>query len=290
MDPVLLKQLLSVYQEPSRLSDASAWFEHIPFAFVLVELLQPRVFVELGTHKGDSYLAFCQALKGCGIACKAYAVDTWSGEEHSGRYSAEILARLQAYHDPLYGDFSSLVRATFDDALARFADGSVDLLHIDGLHTYQAVRHDFDSWLPKMSAAGVVLLHDTTVRERDFGVWRLWEEISRAYPSFEFTHGFGLGVVAVGDAVPAALGELFSADTDAAALVRKCCSLLGSRVALKALVAEYERQLAEKDQQLFERALLIEQVVRSRSWKITKPLRSLNDLLLLCRRLFSQAP
>lgn len=39
--------------EPRYLSDTEAWQTHIPFAFACVEMLQPRVFVGLGTHRGD---------------------------------------------------------------------------------------------------------------------------------------------------------------------------------------------------------------------------------------------
>ncbi|MBR7538681.1 hypothetical protein KC221_21010, partial [Mycobacterium tuberculosis] len=41
----------------------SAWLEHGPFAFWLIDALRPRTFVELGTHGGFSYFAFCQAVQ-----------------------------------------------------------------------------------------------------------------------------------------------------------------------------------------------------------------------------------
>ncbi len=42
-------------EQPDRLTNVASWHTHIPFAFWCIENLQPRVFVELGTHRGDSY-------------------------------------------------------------------------------------------------------------------------------------------------------------------------------------------------------------------------------------------
>jgi Methyltransferase domain len=118
------------------------------------------------------------------------------------------------------------------EPFSYFANGSVDLLHIDGLHTFEAVSHDYHQWFPKLSSRAVVLFHDTNVRERGFGVWRLWEELRQTRPSFGFLHGYGLGVLLVGDAVPGAVVDLCAAAPETVTLVRDRFAALGERHAL----------------------------------------------------------
>jgi hypothetical protein len=170
------------------------WSGHLPFANDLIAEVRPGLLVELGTHYGESYFGFCQAIAENNVSCSCYAVDTWVGESHSGVYDESVFQEVSAYNSAHYGSFSYLLRTTFDEAVANFSDESIDILHIDGLHTYEAVSHDFRHWFEKVKPGGIVLLHDTMARHADFGVWKLWGELSESNSHFLFTHSWGLGV------------------------------------------------------------------------------------------------
>ena len=247
--PGMLRQIIrpralrAMLMRPAYL-EQSAWLEHVPFAFWLVEAQRPRTIVELGTHYGVSYFAFCQAVERLGLDTRCFAVDHWQGDEHAGFFGEEVFEQVRAHNDAQYSGFSRLVRSDFDDALAHFSDASIDLLHIDGLHTLEAVRHDFESWLPKLSERGVVLLHDSNVRERGFGVFRLVEELRGIHPCFEFTHGHGLAVLGVGHKPPGQLRALFEASRDGAA--HRALGEIFARLGRAAADAQEARVLAAR--------------------------------------------
>jgi hypothetical protein len=233
----------------------------------IVDLLRPGMLVELGTDYGVSYCAFCQAVKTLQLDTRCYAVDTWRGDPQTRYYGEEVLADLRQHHDPLYGGFSRLIQSTFDEAVGTFEDGSIDLLHIDGYHTYEAVHHDYETWLPKMSRRGVILFHDTAERQGDFGVWRLWEELKSRYPSFEFVHGHGLGVLAVGGDCPPNLSILLDAPDPAA--IGELFHQLGLRVeqaealqSLRQAAAASQASLEDRERQNAELATRLESVAQ----------------------------
>lgn len=236
-----------IFSLPRRLTPVSAWHEHIPFAMYLVSLLRPNMLVELGTHGGDSYCAFCQAVQELNLDTRCYAVDTWGGDPHSGNYGAEILNDLSAFHDPLYGSFSQLIQSTFSVARDHFPDGSIDLLHLDGYHTYEAARADLEPWLGKLSPRGVILLHDVNARERDFGVWRLWDELALRYPHWEVYHGHGLGVLAVGPAAAQVLDPLINASAQESNRIRAFFFRLAQGLTTAKMLAE-ETKVSETQQ------------------------------------------
>jgi hypothetical protein len=211
----------------------SAWSGLPPFAFWIVSALRPRTLAELGVFHGLSYCCFCEEVVRAGLTTRCSGIDTWQGDEHNGRYGAQVLASLRAHHDPLYSGFSELLQMPFDAAIDRFEDGSLDLLHIDGFHTYEAVRHDFETWRPKLSPNAVVLFHDIDVRHEDFGVWRFWDEVRAGRPNFALHHSHGLGVLGMGTDYPAPVQALFDASPAEADAIRAAFEAMGAHISAR---------------------------------------------------------
>jgi hypothetical protein len=268
------------FAQPRRVTAPLTWAEHIPFGFAVIQCHQPLLLVELGTHTGVSYSAFCQAVDCLALRTKCYAVDTWEGDELAGFYGEKVFQEFSKYHDENYGSFSNLMRMKFDEAIPYFTDGSIDLLHIDGCHYYESVQHDFETWLPKMSERGVILFHDTFVKERRFGIGFLLEELQSRYPVFEFTHSYGLGVVAVGHKVKEEpLWELFQAGPKETVVIRRFFSTLGSGIKMRGELAEQRALLAARQAQILEIQENQRALENSLSWRLTKPLRRLRSAL-----------
>jgi glycosyltransferase involved in cell wall biosynthesis len=298
---------------PKFLQFPNSWVGHLPFAAWLIQEVSPTIFVELGTHSGNSYFSFCQAVAEAGISTKCYAVDTWQGDEHAGQCDEEVFAKVNAYHQEHYAGFSRLLRMTFDEALTCFEDGSINLLHIDGLHTYEAIRHDFDAWLPKLAPGAVVLFHATNVRERNFGVWKLWRELQANYPNnLEFVHSHGLGVLQLNNAPDGKRLEWLQSDSPEKQRLINYFASIGSRqleihelneLRLKVdnlgqsitqrdeHIAALNQAIAERDGKIanlkadFDRIVIVKnseirnlqqqlnQILHARSWRVMTPLR-----------------
>ena len=168
--------LPSRHFEP-RVYGVGAWTPHLAFAYDLMAVLKPPLLVELGVDRGESYFAFCQSAVENRIGARFFGIDTWQGDQHAGGYDETTFNQVSEHNQANYPAISSLIRSSFDDALRHFENESIDVLHLDGLHTEEAVRHDLNLWLPKLRPSGILLLHDVRVRSKGFGVWKAWEEL-----------------------------------------------------------------------------------------------------------------
>jgi len=172
---------------------ATASTGHRGFAEWLVQKLNPQVIVDLGTDWGFS--AFSFAIPRIG---KVYTVDNFTGDSFVGdkygeeKYNYVVNKRKKL----LLEDHVEIIKGDFTE-VSKTWNKQIDILHIDGDHTYEAVKNDFETWSQFVSENGVILFHDTCVEEYNenskYGVKKFFEEID--LPKVNFTHTFGLGVV-----------------------------------------------------------------------------------------------
>lgn len=258
-----------------------------------------------------SFFAACQAAEHLRINTQCVAIDGWLGDEHVGGSEVfEAFAALLNSRSPANAYF---IRSCFSQALQCFDEGSIDLFHIDGFHTYEAVKADFESWLPKMSTRGTVIFHNTNADQDAFGVWRLWNELKCKYPHFRLPHCRGLGVLYVGsEPSPFAglLRELQQSDGLAAITINLFAKLgavciqrsfweevEGLRKTRADVIAEREQAVrrtqiledelfaARQRVELLEPdAALVHRLLASLSWRLTLPLRFAARLVRRGRR------
>jgi hypothetical protein len=161
----------------------SAWSGHLDFADWLMRRNNPRVVVELGVDYGFSLCSF--ALSGIG---NVYGIDWFKGDLHTGYRQARSVVEKHIN----YFEFNNvtLIESTFEEAAKDWVL-PIDILHIDGLHEYNAVKADYVMWTKFLNNNGVVLMHDTCVDA--FGVKDFFHEID--FPKLNFINSNGLGVV-----------------------------------------------------------------------------------------------
>lgn len=100
--------------------------------------------------------------------------------------------------------FQDFPRSSQDDRILQEVNYAAaglkfDFIFIDGDHTYQGVKDDFDRWGLMLKSNGIVAFHDTvpTPERHEPGVVKFVEELKFRYPSLQFfTPPDGAGITA----------------------------------------------------------------------------------------------
>jgi hypothetical protein len=82
------------------------------------------------------------------------------------------------------------IQSDFNEA-SKDWDDLIDILHIDGLHTIEAVENDYETWKQFMSLDGVILFHD--VESYPHSVGAFFESIQGGYKTIR-SGSAGLGI------------------------------------------------------------------------------------------------
>lgn len=121
------------------------------------------VIVEIGSFKGKSTIWLAKGSQ-AGAGVPVYAIDPHTGSEEHRPSVGEPLWTYEEFMANLRrAQVEEIVKpllSTSEAAVVSF-ELPVELLFIDGDHRYEAVRQDFDLWVPKLIEDGYLLMHDT---------------------------------------------------------------------------------------------------------------------------------
>ena len=126
----------------------------------------PELFVELGYKVGAEVGVYKGAFteRFCKVGLTMYAIDPWLAYSGAGRTLND-----QARQDFLYGHTKrqlapykncTIIRATSNDAVKEFIDGSLDFVYIDADHSFPHIARDLFKWAKKVRRGGAVAGHD----------------------------------------------------------------------------------------------------------------------------------
>jgi predicted O-methyltransferase YrrM len=126
------------------------------YLFGLIRRLKPRKVIEIGRYKGGSTLTIAAALNGQG--------EFWSID--LGEKEARLHQRVKnrTFDDQIRDICSkfglSVTLLVGDSRTIEVMTGDVDLVFIDGDHSYQGVKNDFERFGRRVRVGGAVLFDD----------------------------------------------------------------------------------------------------------------------------------
>ena len=160
---------------------------------------RPARLLEIGTASGGTLFMFTRIASD---EARIVSVDL-PGGTFGGGYPPRKIPLYNAFALP--GQRLKLIRAdshateTFEQVKDCFDEQPVDFIFIDGDHTYEGVRKDFEMYKKLIKNGGFIAFHDTEYAE---GVSRFWSEIKGQYENkWEFISDkgprYGIGLLQI---------------------------------------------------------------------------------------------
>ena len=188
VDFVLSNPLIRPLQVPSELNRFAE----------IVGSICPKKVLEIGTFQGGT---LCILARLSAPRATIISVDLPGGEFGGGHSKLRSLLyhtfgkSFQSMH-LIRGDSHS------EEVAARVRDmtQSLDVLFIDGDHTYEGVKRDFRSYSPLVRTGGIVAFHDIAEHPKETGcdVPRFWNEVKTSYRHEEIIENREQGWAGIG--------------------------------------------------------------------------------------------
>lgn len=114
--------------------------------------------IEIGSYAGESTELFAKHFK------HVIAIDPFFNDYDKNDVTCKYMDLTEVFHtfNSVISKYDNIthIRKTSDDATLQLKDIKVDLVYIDGMHTYDQVKLDIQNYLPIINETGFICGHD----------------------------------------------------------------------------------------------------------------------------------
>jgi predicted O-methyltransferase YrrM len=193
------EEMLAILEETGRSDGRPAWavdvqkrysgpdnpYDYYRFLYQFARKYKPALTLEIGTYRG--------------VSAAAFATGNPAGQVVTIDINPQSLLDVQAM--PL----SNVVALTCDsftfDWKALKGDAPIDLLYIDGDHTYDRALREYCRYRKFMRTGGIIIVDDILYPE----LQRMWNEIPDEKIELHRAHNTGMGAVRVDQSIKVGL-------------------------------------------------------------------------------------
>ncbi|MBS1517272.1 MAG: class I SAM-dependent methyltransferase [Bacteroidetes bacterium] len=149
---------------------------------------RPKVITEIGTWNGGTFYVWSRISP---QAEKIISIDLPEGQ-YGGGYDEKRIKFFSEFVSDRNNTSLSFIRSdsklpeTQEKLRSILGKDKIDFLYIDGDHTYEGIKKDFEIYLKFMSDDGIVGFHDINTFKKGYGVHKYWNEIKSNYRYEEF--------------------------------------------------------------------------------------------------------
>lgn len=166
----------------------------------LVNRLKPKAVLEIGTARGGTFFLWCRLAS---EDATLISIDLPGGPFGGGypewrvpfyRKMAKPKQKTTLFrgnsHDP----------ATLKKTMATLNGHEIDFLFIDGDHSFEGVKRDFEMYSPLVRSGGIIAFHDIVPGETGMKVSEFWGQVKTTHRHLEIVESYlqgrrGIGIL-----------------------------------------------------------------------------------------------